>query len=61
MAAISNTLYTFLRPGDRVVTIKDTYGGTNKIFTEFLPNMGVDITFCETADHEEMEAEIAKG
>ena len=37
MAAISNTLYTFLRPGDRVVTIKDTYGGTNKIFTEFLP------------------------
>ena len=24
MAAISNTLYTFLRPGDRVVSIKDT-------------------------------------
>jgi len=37
MAAISNTLFTLLSPGDRVVSVKDTYGGTNKIFTEFLP------------------------
>ena len=37
MAAISNTLYSLLKPGDRVVSIKDTYGGTNVIFTEFLP------------------------
>ncbi|GAY78163.1 cystathionine gamma-synthase [Sporolactobacillus inulinus] len=35
MAAISNTLYTFLKPGDRVVSIKDTYGGTNKISQNF--------------------------
>ena len=61
MAAISNTLYTFLRPGDHVVSIKDTYGGTNKIFTEFLPNMGVSVTLCTTGDHEEMEREVAKG
>ncbi|MDQ0160035.1 cystathionine gamma-synthase family protein [Alkalibacillus salilacus] len=61
MAAISGTLNAFLRPGDRVVTIKDTYGGTNKIFTEFLPNTGVEVVFCETGDHEEMEREIAKG
>ncbi|WP_247747230.1 cystathionine gamma-synthase family protein [Alkalihalobacillus sp. BA299] len=61
MAAISNTLYTFLRPGDRVVTIKDTYGGTNKIFTEFLPQMNVEITFCETGNHEHIETEVAKG
>src|ERR1044071_8252143 len=25
MAAISNTLFSLLRPGDRVVTVKDTY------------------------------------
>ncbi|GAF23877.1 LOW QUALITY PROTEIN: cystathionine gamma-synthase [Bacillus sp. JCM 19047] len=61
MAAISNTLYTFLRPGDRVVTIKDTYGGTNKIFTEFLPNIGVDVQFCETGNHEQLIEETAKG
>jgi cystathionine gamma-synthase len=33
MAAISSTLFTFLRPGDRIVSIKDSYGGTNKLFT----------------------------
>ncbi|OIJ16823.1 cystathionine gamma-synthase [Anaerobacillus alkalilacustris] len=61
MAAISNTLSTFLYPGDRVVSIKDTYGGTNKIFTEFLPKQKVDVTLCETGNHEEIEDEIAKG
>ncbi|WP_067725988.1 cystathionine gamma-synthase family protein [Oceanobacillus damuensis] len=61
MAAISNTLYTFLRPGDRVVSIKDTYGGTNKIFTEFLPKMDVEVTLCDTGNHENMEAEVEKG
>lgn len=61
MAAISNTLSTFLAPGDRVVSIKDTYGGTNKIFTEFLPRQNVDVELCETGNHEALEAEIAKG
>ncbi|MFT4670782.1 MAG: cystathionine gamma-synthase [Pseudohongiellaceae bacterium] len=61
MAAISNTFGTFLRPGDRVVSIKDSYGGTNKLFTEFLPPMGIEVTLCNTTDHEEIETEVAKG
>ena len=61
MAAISNTLYTFLAPGDRVVSVKDTYGGTNKIFLEFLPRMEVEVALCDTTDHEAIEAEVAKG
>ncbi|QDP41856.1 cystathionine gamma-synthase family protein [Radiobacillus deserti] len=61
MAAISNTLGTFLFPGDRVVSIKDTYGGTNKIFTEFLPKQQVEVVLCETGDHEAIEKEVEKG
>ena len=61
MAAISNTLFTLLAPGERVVSVKDTYGGTNKIFTEFLPRLNVDVTLCDTTDHEQIEAAIAKG
>ncbi|MBZ0302094.1 MAG: cystathionine gamma-synthase family protein, partial [Anaerolineae bacterium] len=61
MAAISNTLFALLQPGDRVVSVKDTYGGTNKIFTEFLPHWQVDVTLCDTTDHDAIEAEIAKG
>jgi cystathionine gamma-synthase len=61
MAAISNTLSTFLVPGDRIVSIKDTYGGTNKIFTEFLPRQQVEVVLCETGNHEQIEEEVAKG
>ena len=61
MAAISNTLYTLLKPGDRVVSVKDTYGGTNKIFIEFLPHWQVAAELCDTTDHEAIEAAIAKG
>jgi len=61
MAAISNTLSTFLLPGDRIVSIKDTYGGTNKIFTEFLPRQQVEVVLCETGNHEQIEEEVAKG
>lgn len=61
MAAISNTLFTFLKPDDRVVSIKDSYGGTSKLFLEFLPAIDVDVTLVETGNHEQMLAEIAKG
>jgi cystathionine gamma-synthase len=61
MAAISNTLFTFLTAGKRVVSIKDTYGGTSKIFLDFLPQYNVAITLCETGNHEEMEIEISRG
>ena len=61
MAAISNTLLALLGPGDRVVTIKDTYGGTNKIFIEFLPNINVNVCLCDTEDYNIIEREIAKG
>ena len=61
MAAISNTLFALLSPGDRVVSVKDTYGGTSKIFLEFLPRFGVDVTLCDTTDHEALEAAVREG
>ncbi len=61
MAAISNTLFTLLSPGERVVSVKDTYGGTNKIFIDFLPRLQIKVSLCDTVDHEALEREIAKG
>ncbi|MEX2478751.1 MAG: cystathionine gamma-synthase family protein [Gracilimonas sp.] len=61
MAAISNTLFALLKPGDRVVSIKDSYGGTSKIFLEHLPKFNIEVTLCETEDHEQLEEEISKG
>ncbi len=61
MAAISGTLRTLLGPGDRVVSVTDTYGGTTKLFLEFLPRDGVVCELVPTDDHEAIEAEVAKG
>lgn len=61
MAAISSTLFTFLRPGDRLVSIKDSYGGTNKLFTEFLPAFGIQVRLCDTTDFQQIEQEIRLG
>jgi len=61
MAAISNMLFTFLTSGKRVVSLKDTYGGTSKIFLDFLPHYNVDVMLCDTTDHDQLEKEIAKG
>lgn len=61
MAAISNTLFALLRPGDRVVSITDTYGGTAKLFLKFLPDMGIKVDLIDTGNHAGLDAAIAQG
>ena len=61
MAAISNTLFALLAPGDRVVSVKDCYGGTSQLFLDFLPKFKIEVTLCETDDFEAIEAAVAAG
>jgi cystathionine gamma-synthase len=61
MAAISNTLFTLLSPSDRVVSIRDTYGGTNKLFIEFLPRFQIEACLCDTTDHAAIETAVKQG
>src|ERR1700689_5691506 len=61
MAAISATLFTLLRPGDRMVSIRDSYGGTNKLFGEFLPSFGIEAMLCDTGDFAKVELEFDRG
>lgn len=61
MGIISSALFGLLAPGQRVVSVKDTYGGTNVLFTEFLPRFQIDVTLCDTTDHNQIEAEISQG
>lgn len=61
MAAISNTLFALLAPGNRIVSVKDTYGGTNQLFLDTLPHWGVDVVLCDTADATAVESAIASG
>jgi cystathionine gamma-synthase len=61
MAAISNMVFALLKPGDRVVSVKDTYGGTNQIFLTTLPHWGVGVELCDTADADAIEAGVTRG
>ena len=61
MAAITGVLFALLRPGSRVVSIKDSYGGTNVLFTDYLPRYGVEVELCDTNDHHAIEEQIRKG
>ncbi len=61
MAAISSAIHGVLRPGDRVVSVKDTYGGTSLLFTEFLPALGIEVDLVDTTDHDAIERSIQGG
>lgn len=61
MAAVSCVLFGLLSPGDRVVSVKDSYGGTNRIFLDFLPRFGIGVELCDTTDHEQIEAAVSRG
>ncbi len=61
MAAISSVFYGLLGSGDRVVSTKDTYGGTSKLFLEFFPRVQMEATLCETNDPRAIESAITQG
>lgn len=50
MAAISTTLLTLLRPGDRLLAQRGLYGGTHGLVTHELPDLGIAVDFCDVSD-----------
>lgn len=61
MAAINATLLALLKSGQRVVSIKDSYGATYLHFDQILPKFGIECKLCETEDYDQIESEIEKG
>lgn len=50
MAAISNLLFSVLKPGDHVVFQNDLYGGTHHLATVELARFGIESTFVGSAE-----------
>jgi len=61
MAAISNTLHSLVEPGQRVVSVKDTYGGTSVLLTDHLRRIGIDVELIDTNNTQAIEAAIERG
>ncbi len=49
MAAISTALLSVLRSGDKLVALRDLYGGTSELLTNILPRLGIETRFVEAS------------
>jgi methionine-gamma-lyase len=62
MAAISTTMFTFLRPGDVVAFCEPIYGGTEYLFHEVLPQFGIETAcFPAVEGMDGLERVVAEG
>jgi cystathionine gamma-lyase/cystathionine beta-lyase/cystathionine gamma-lyase/homocysteine desulfhydrase len=59
MAAI-NAVASLLRSGDHVVCGNDLYGGTPRLFNEVLVRFGLEFSYVDTSDAENVEHAIRK-
>ena len=60
MAAISTSVFSFLKKGDHVLGIRDLYGGTYSLLHKLLPEIGIGTDLVETTDTEAMERGVRK-
>lgn len=52
MSAITTTLF-LLKQGDHVIVTDNVYGGTYRLFTQVLGDLGLEFTFVDTSDLDE--------
>lgn len=57
-AAISYTLQNLAHAGDHIVAAKNIYGGTYNLLAHTLPEYGIEATFVDPFNYEEVEAAI---
>ena len=58
--AATNTVLALLSSGDHVVSCRDLYGGSYRIFTQVYQKFGVEFTFVNAHHLEEIEPAIRK-
>lgn len=58
MGAIASTLWTVLKAGDHIVTDKTLYGCTFALMSHGLTKFGIDISFIDTSNLDEVRAAI---
>ena len=56
MAAVSGAVLSFLQAGDHVIVSKAIYGCSFALFNHQLPKFGIDVSFVEMADEQELES-----
>lgn len=58
MAAVYNTLVTFLEAGDHIVSASSVFGSTHTLFTKYLPKWNIETTYFNISEPETIESKI---
>jgi len=61
MGAISTVILTFCGAGDHVVAQSSTFSVTNQLFTMLAPRLGIDVTFVDATNADEVRAAVRPG
>jgi cystathionine beta-lyase/cystathionine gamma-synthase len=61
MGAISSVVLTFCGSGDHVVVQKSTFSVTNQLFTMLAPRLGIDVTFVDATNADEVRGAVRPG
>lgn len=61
MAAITTSILAFLDRDSRVITVRETYGGTFEFVHKFLPRLGIEVIDLGCDEVDGFHAEIEKG
>lgn len=56
--AATDTVLRLLAPGDHILAGNDVYGGTFRLFERVLRNYGLDFSYVDTADLEQVNAAL---
>ena len=60
MAAISTSIFSYLKKGVHVAAIRDLYGGTFALLRDILPEMGFSTDLVDTEDFGALERSVRK-
>lgn len=60
LAAIFNTIVTLVGSGNGIVSDDTIYGGTFTLFKNVLPRLGVEVTFVDASNGEQLAAAISQ-
>jgi cystathionine beta-lyase/cystathionine gamma-synthase len=58
MGAISATLLAFLHRGDRILSARNIYGDTFRLFQRLLPKFGIEVDYVDATDVEAVAARL---
>ena len=61
MAAITTAIMSHVKAGDRIVSLRESYGGTFELLNKLLPGFGVETVFLNCWDLEGLFKEIKQG